>query len=298
MRSFFPQPEYWHIALVVCGILCVSSPRWSLSANLLQDPSFEDGAPRAVAVLDQPWGGEDEGDGNGVLIVRGIARSGSQSARMQASPEAVLWQRFPTTLNTDYTATCWIMADPALGVGGDGPAFSIRRTDVICPVEECDDDGDEDLDHSEAIARVPLQVQTTDWEQITVNFNSGPLTQLAIHFYSVLNGNQFILVDDCSVDPVGSPDPIVGSPDPSGGSCTGRYGSERGFQVCFETGTECGFEAVKDSVQSCDDVCRAGGGQCVRTYGNNSSTACVATSEPSDDCARTNRYDDICVCSL
>lgn len=217
MRSFFPLAVYWPIALVFCGVLCVGSQSWAQSANLLQDPSFEDGPPRAVEILDWPWGGEDESEENGVLIVQGIARSGSQSARMQAAPEAVLWQRFPATPDTDYTATCWIKADPALGVGGDSPALSIRRTDVICPVEECDDDGDEDLDHSEALAQVPLQVQTTDWEPITVNFNSGPFTQLAIHLYSVLNGNQFILVDDCSVNEGGSQDPVCGEQGCTGG---------------------------------------------------------------------------------
>ena len=81
-----------------------------------------------------------------------------------------------------------------------------------------------------------------------------------------------------------------------GGACTERYGGQNGFQLCFETSTECGFEAVKDSVQSCDDVCRAGGGQCLRVYGNDSSNPCVALSAPS--CAQTARYDDICVCSL
>ena len=50
------------------------------------------------------------------------------------------------------------------------------------------------------------------------------------------------------------------------------------------------------TVQSCDDVCRAGGGQCLRVYGNDSSNPCVALSAPS--CAQTARYDDICVCSL
>jgi pimeloyl-ACP methyl ester carboxylesterase len=81
-----------------------------------------------------------------------------------------------------------------------------------------------------------------------------------------------------------------------GGTCTERYGGHNGFQLCFATSTECGFEAVKNSVQSCDDVCRAGGGQCLRVYGNDSGNPCVALSEPS--CAQTERYDDICVCSL
>jgi hypothetical protein len=313
MRFCFLLPEYRRITLVLCGILFLGSQRLALSANLLQDPSFEDGPPRAVEPQDgfpgvnRPWGGEEPGV---VRIVRGTARTGSQSALMQAGSQAQLYQRFPTTPSTEYTATCWIKADPALGVGGDSPALSIRRTDVICPVEQCDDDGDEDLDRSEAIARIPLQVQTTEWEPLTVTFNAGPFTQLAIHLYSVLSDNQFILVDDCSVYAGASPSPVCGdqgcnddkdytSPptDSSpGGACTERYGGQNGFQLCFETSTECGFEAVKDSVQSCDDVCRAGGGQCLRVYGNDSSNPCVALSAPS--CAQTARYDDICVCSL
>jgi hypothetical protein len=198
MKSCFSLSVSWCLALVVCEILCVGARSWALSTNLLQDPSFEDGPPRAVETLDRPWGGEEAKE-NAVRIVRGSAHTGSQSARMQAASQAVLWQRFPTTPHTAYSATCWIKADPTLGVGGDSPALSIRRTDVICPVEACDDDGDEDLDHSEAIAWVSLQVQTTAWEPITVHFNAGPFTQLAIHLYSVLSGNQFILVDDCSV---------------------------------------------------------------------------------------------------
>ena len=143
MKSCFSLSASWCLVLVVCGILCVGARSWSLGANLLQDPSFEDGPPRTVETLERPWGGEEAKE-NAVRIVRGSAHTGSQSARMQAASQAVLWQRFPTTPNTEYTAACWIRAEPALGVGDDSPALSIRRTDVICPVEECDDDGNKE----------------------------------------------------------------------------------------------------------------------------------------------------------
>jgi hypothetical protein len=89
----------------------------------------------------------------------------------------------------------------------------------------------------------------------------------------------------------------LGSPGPSNSPCQDRYGRQDGFQLCWETATECGFEAVKDYGQSCDDVCRAGGGQCLTIYGNNSRTPCVAGDEVPGGCARTGFYDDICVCS-
>jgi hypothetical protein len=79
--------------------------------------------------------------------------------------------------------------------------------------------------------------------------------------------------------------------------CTERYGGTNGFQLCFETETECGVEAVKNSVQSCDDVCSAGGGQCLTIYANDNSNPCVAVVEVPGGCARTGFYDDICVCS-
>jgi hypothetical protein len=81
-------------------------------------------------------------------------------------------------------------------------------------------------------------------------------------------------------------------------SCTDRYGATRGFRLCFDFGAECGFEAFKASVTSCDQVCAAGGGRCVRAYGNDSTgDTCVPNSTPPDGCTRTNRDDDICVCS-
>ena len=83
-----------------------------------------------------------------------------------------------------------------------------------------------------------------------------------------------------------------------GDPCTAKYGQQNGYQLCFETPTECGFEAAKNGVASCIDVCRAFGGQCLRGLGNDSSDPCTPTSEPPDGCSRTAQFDDICVCSL
>jgi hypothetical protein len=84
----------------------------------------------------------------------------------------------------------------------------------------------------------------------------------------------------------------------SGDPCTAKYGGQNGFQLCFETATECGIEAVKNSVQSCDDVCAAAGGQCVGVHGNNSSDPCTDLGDKPGACGDTSTYDDICVCSL
>src|SRR5262249_54062493 len=126
----------------------------ALGGNLLFDPSFEDGPVRVVGPLDRPWGGEED-EQNAVIITQGIARTGNQSARMQAADQAQLWQRFPVNPGTDYTATCWIAADPALGLSdglpGHDAAMIILRTDVVCPVDVCDNDGDEDIDHGQGV---------------------------------------------------------------------------------------------------------------------------------------------------
>jgi hypothetical protein len=125
-----------------------------------------------------------------------------QQSRDPGGNEALLAQRFPVSPYTDYTATCWIRADPALGLGSDSPGLYIVRTDVVCPVSVCDDDGDEDIDHAVGVAVVPFSIQSADWTPVTANFNSGSATRLALSTYSVLTGAQFILVDDCSVNQV------------------------------------------------------------------------------------------------
>jgi len=147
-----------------------------------------------------PWTGEEDNSG---FVVQGNAHSGSQFVRFTPSPgplnQAVLTQRFATNPNTDYTATCWFAGDPAVGVGDDAAMSIGIVNDPPCPVDVCDDDGDEDVDHAVAVAMLPLAVQTTDWVPVTLYFNSGDATHMFLQFFSVLHGSQFWQVDDCSV---------------------------------------------------------------------------------------------------
>jgi hypothetical protein len=201
MRSCFPRPKYGRIALVFCGMLCVQGARsWSLSANLLQDPDFEDGPPRVLTLTEGPWTGEEEDSG---FVVQGDAHSGSQFLRFTESPgplnQATLTQRFDTNPNTDYTATCWFAGDPDAGLGDDASMFIGIVNDPPCPPDVCDDDGDEDVDHAAMVATLPLAVQTTDWVPVTLTFNSGDATHMFLQFFSVLHDSQFWQVDDCSV---------------------------------------------------------------------------------------------------
>ena len=179
---------------------------------------------------------------------------------------------------------------------------------------------------------------TDDWQQTSVTFNSGNYTELGIVFYAeFFDAGEHLDIDDVSVtkngwvapscdchgtDEGGNPvqssvcgSTVCGSDQQiwsctesdyqptgqacgGGGSCGDHYGGTNGFQLCFESPTECGFNAVKDGALSCDDVCAAGGGTCVRVLGNDSSAPCVATGEHPDGCSDTSKYDDICVCSL
>ena len=75
-----------------------------------------------------------------------------------------------------------------------------------------------------------------------------------------------------------------------------RHVEADGFELCGETETTCSFNATKDQVISCDDVCQQHGGGCIAAMGN-------GTDKCTDDgvavsCAATNHTDDICVCTL
>src|SRR5262249_24530580 len=84
-----------------------------------------------------------------------------------------------------------------------------------------------------------------------------------------------------------------------GTSCAAKYQGQGGIQLCLESTTECTLESVNDGTRSCDDVCNAGGGTCLRVYGNNSSNPCAPTGEKPGACGViTGSYDDLCVCSL
>jgi hypothetical protein len=69
-------------------------------------------------------------------------------------------------------------------------------------------------------------------------------------------------------------------------ACTERYGHQNGFMLCFEVGMECGFEAVKDPGQTCDQLCAAGGGRCLRVYGNLSTDNHVSRCQSRSTAAR------------
>ncbi|HSX78147.1 MAG TPA: hypothetical protein VLQ80_06205 [Candidatus Saccharimonadia bacterium] len=201
MRSCFPLPEYWQIALVVCGLLFVQGSRsWSQSANLLEDTGFEDGPTRVLTLTEGPWIAEEE---DTCFVVQGNAYSGSQFVQCYQSPgplnEAQLIERFDANPNTNYTATCWFAGDPDLGLGDDAHMYIGIQNNPPCPPDVCDDDADGDIDHAVTVAAIPLAVQTTDWVPVTAHFNSGDATHMYLEFFSVLHGSQFWQVDDCSL---------------------------------------------------------------------------------------------------
>jgi hypothetical protein len=83
----------------------------------------------------------------------------------------------------------------------------------------------------------------------------------------------------------------------SANSCA-VYASQSGIQVCSESATECILEAVNNGGRSCDDVCNAGGGTCLRVHGNNSSDPCTVLGVIPGACSVvTGDYDDLCVCT-
>ena len=186
---------------------------------------------------------------------------------------------------------------PALesqGAFGAAPPWR-RQTQILNQYDDCCFTPEPD-----AAQRYVCDVQTVLY---TLALDTGPAGSFVFEYDAAASTHQISLDALAQVIvptlQAGAEGPLAGSCPTDrrpGGTCTERYGGQNGFQLCFATSTECGFEAVKDPVQSCDDVCRAGGGHCLRVYGNDSSNPCVALSEPS--CARTQRYDDICVCSL
>src|SRR5215470_12817127 len=103
---------FWVAAMIWGCALHVSVP----CPNLVQDPSFEDGAPRGLNPTDSPWGGEEPPAG--VQIMQGSAKDGTQFARMQfvsgtgsecpGCNQSFLFQRIDVTPDTDYLISYWI----------------------------------------------------------------------------------------------------------------------------------------------------------------------------------------------
>jgi hypothetical protein len=178
-------------------------------ANLLSDPGFEEGPPRVLGGFDTPWGGEEPG---AAVIMQGDAHSGRQFLRMQVSQtsgnQAFVYNRFRAKPNTNYTLTFWTRGTPNDSVSasararflGDCHTAGPGGTD-ICP----DDDGDEDLDLGPEPPDYPklLLGETTvsgapAWTPVSLTFNSGKYTELAVVFFGVF-GAGHIDVDDVSV---------------------------------------------------------------------------------------------------
>jgi predicted phosphodiesterase len=88
-------------------------------------------------------------------------------------------------------------------------------------------------------------------------------------------------------------DPEQDSPE---ARCREAYGAVADFVFCQATTTSCSFNARKESVQSCGDICEAFGGECLGGHGNDSSALCVAIEDVA--CDVSDHVDDICVCSL
>jgi hypothetical protein len=202
------------LLLVHCSSVTVSQTGKVQSrvtgANLLEDPGFEDGLPRFLRPTDTtPWTGEEDG---AVVIMRGEAHAGRQFLRMKVSEvaanQAFAFNRFRAKPHTAYTLTFWTRGTPH-----DSITASVRARFLgdchtagpggtnICP----DEDGDEDLDLGPEPPDYPklLLVVTTvygaaDWTPISLTFNPGKYTELAVVFYGVFGGGH-IDVDDVSV---------------------------------------------------------------------------------------------------
>ena len=69
-----------------------------------------------------------------------------------------------------------------------------------------------------------------------------------------------------------------------------------GFELCGEDPTQCSFNATKDGVESCDDVCTAHGGACLEVFTNGGSNLCAGNEVA--ECSLDSHVDDICVCTF
>lgn len=76
-------------------------------------------------------------------------------------------------------------------------------------------------------------------------------------------------------------------------SCSERYGSLPGFMPCEDKPGFCEFY-VKTRDESCDDVCAAKGGACVRAHADESNTCVRQESVPCSEPA----FDQLCTCTL
>ena len=179
-------------------------------ANLLRDPGFEEGPPRLLEPTDTtPWAAEEYG---AAVIMWDDAHTGSQFLRMKVSEvslnQAFAFNRFEAKPNTDYTLTFWTRGTPDDSIGGSARARFVGDCHTagpggtdICP----DNDGDEDLDLGPEPPDYPkLLLGYTDvygtaaWTPVSLTFNSGKYTALAVVFYGVF-GAGHIDVDDVSV---------------------------------------------------------------------------------------------------
>ena len=203
---------------------CALRPSGS-GANLIQNPSFEQGPLRGLDPHDRPWGGEEEGSPAGVEIMRGSAPDGKQFVRMQfvrgtgsecpGCNQSFLFQRIDVTPNTDYIFGYWIRGTTFVKTGIQIPFLddchnyppppSDPKRANLCP----DDDGDEEVDlgptppnyEKELVAEYDSDTPTsnTEWSFISHRFNSGPHSVLYVSYFNVYYGSDHTDIDNVNV---------------------------------------------------------------------------------------------------
>jgi len=96
-------------------------------------------------------------------------------------------------------------------------------------------------------------------------------------------------------DSSGDPPPMTDEGSSGGGlqSCTERFGTATGYELCEETAATCAFNVLLDQ-NSCDDACMAFDSTCVTAF-NNSAGDCASAGVEAP-CAE-QATDQICVCT-
>ena len=78
--------------------------------------------------------------------------------------------------------------------------------------------------------------------------------------------------------------------------CKALYGDVVGFSLCEATEKYCTFRAIKNGQVSCDNICKAHGGQCAASYANTSGCNGIDPDAGDLGCEAKDDGDGVCVC--
>jgi fibronectin type 3 domain-containing protein len=142
------------------------------SANLIQDPNFENEPLGALGPSSKPWGGEEPGGQS--VIMQGVGPHGNITKFDRLNGDnSQLFQFVDLKADTSYVLTYWISGTPGATL------IPIIHTFLG---DDPDGDGDANNDHDAGIAAATVNTGSGGWHQESMTFNSGPFSAVDILF--------------------------------------------------------------------------------------------------------------------